>query len=787
MAYVITNTRGQVLATILTGEENTTATDLTLIGQNYIEFGLAQNENFVHILENFANPTPPLQPIQGQLWYDTTNNQLKLRNISDTWVGIADTAYVQAQKVSPAFTGVPTAPTAPAGTTTNQLATTAFVRGEISSIDLTPYARLDGAVFTGNLAASTASLGTVTTQVATTAFVRNTFDDINSSLYVTKIDGELFGNARAPTLVNIFDNSNRIATTQWVQSLYGNVFVSQYAPKNSPVLTGVPTAPTAAPGTANAQIATTEFIQTLYANVDLSPYAPKANPTLTGVPRAPTASASDNSTQIATTNFVQLQKASPAFTGTPTAPTAPLGTNTTQIATTAFVAQATAGFSTARSVDELAGSIKMWGSVNPPANWALCNGQAVSRTTYATLFSRIGTTYGAGDGSTTFNLPDFRDRFPVGAGGGVSAGATGGYADAAVISHTHPASATSTATESAHYHYTAVKVGTGDYGSNWTAYPNMSVTYAHDTGGRHSYSFTGRDAGNPSFNYSAEPTANIGGTSLPIGGTTTVNTTVNISAPAGAVSGTGRNLPPYLGAYWIIKISDDGSGGGTLQAGSGIDITTAGLYSTITNTGVRSLTAGSGITLSGSTGNITISSTGGGGSGNLVAGTGIAITTQGSNTVISSTVAQSPVIAGQGIQVTNTPAGAIVTANVKTISAGTGITVENNNGAYTINSSVPSTSLTAWANMNRNQGGYLILQGAYNISSVTLADNYYYTFNFAQPMQNANYCVVATVYNTNRTILEPGDIVYVYSQSTNNFVVFSRAGSGLNIMVTGGI
>ena len=142
MAYVITNTRGQTIATILTGEDNTTATDLTLIGQNYIEFGLAQNENFVHILENFAAPTPPLHPIQGQLWFDTANGQLKVRTDVNTWTGLADQNYVQAQKISPEFTGVPRAPTAPGGAATSQIATTAFVQGEIATINLTPYARL---------------------------------------------------------------------------------------------------------------------------------------------------------------------------------------------------------------------------------------------------------------------------------------------------------------------------------------------------------------------------------------------------------------------------------------------------------------------------------------------------------------------------------------------------------------------------------------------------------------------------------------------------------------------
>lgn len=59
----------------------------------------------------------------------------------------------------------------------------------------------------------------------------------------------------------------------------------------------------------------------------------------------------------------------------------------------------------------------------------LCDGRAVSRSTYADLFTAIGTTYGVGDGSLTFNLPDFRDRFPKGKNA-EALGATGGSATA---------------------------------------------------------------------------------------------------------------------------------------------------------------------------------------------------------------------------------------------------------------------------------------------------------------------------------------------------------------------
>ena len=61
-----------------------------------------------------------------------------------------------------------------------------------------------------------------------------------------------------------------------------------------------------------------------------------------------------------------------------------------------------------------AGSIIMFGGATAPDDWLICDGSAVSRTTQATLFDAIGTAFGTGDGSTTFNLPDMRGQFPRG-------------------------------------------------------------------------------------------------------------------------------------------------------------------------------------------------------------------------------------------------------------------------------------------------------------------------------------------------------------------------------------
>jgi microcystin-dependent protein len=186
---------------------------------------------------------------------------------------------------------------------------------------------------------------------------------------------------------------------------------------------------------------------------------------------------------------------SPTFTGTPLAPTAAAGTNTTQIATTAFVL----------SNGAPTGGLIMWGTGTAPSGWLLCNGAAVSRTTYAALFAVISTTFGVGDGSTTFNLPNYTNRMPYGA----TLGTTGGSADAVVVSHTH----TATVTDPGHVHsYTAP-----------SGAPNNAAGGIPD--------------------YITITTSN----------TASAVTGISVSNSTAGVSGTNANLPPYLGINFIIK------------------------------------------------------------------------------------------------------------------------------------------------------------------------------------------------------------------------------------------
>ncbi len=228
MSYIINNTRGQIVAVVGDGTINTTATDLALVGRAVTNYGEYQNENYVYLLENFANPASPPQPILGQLWYNSSTDVINTYSSANAWIALATQDYVQAAKISPAFTGVPTAPTATTGTNTTQIATTAFVQ----NIKLSP-------AFTGVPTAPTATTGTNTTQIATTAFVQN---EKSSPVFT--------GTPAAPT-ASVGTNNTQIATTAFVQ-----------LNKDSPAFTGTPTAPTAAANVANTQIATTAFVQT---------------------------------------------------------------------------------------------------------------------------------------------------------------------------------------------------------------------------------------------------------------------------------------------------------------------------------------------------------------------------------------------------------------------------------------------------------------------------------------------------------------------------------------------
>lgn len=197
-------------------------------------------------------------------------------------------------------------------------------------------------------------------------------------------------------------------------------------------------------------------------------------------------------------------------------------------------------------------TIVEYGGTSAPSGWLLCDGAAVSRTTYAGLFAVLGTAYGAGDGSTTFNVPDRRGRFGVGADGTYTRGSTGGSTTTSSAgSHNHTGSTGSTAITEAqmpshahngltqvagdHQHGTAGQSGQGG-GINSVGNYGSSNNYILASGGTNQ--FLTSNAGNHQHYFTTDP---AGGSA---GHTHTISTDGTHTHTA---------TPPYVASNYIIK------------------------------------------------------------------------------------------------------------------------------------------------------------------------------------------------------------------------------------------
>ena len=224
MSYIINNSRGNVIAIVADGTVNTTATDLTLVGRGVTNYGTAESENYVYLLENFANSTAPLIPILGQLWYNSNTDIISAYSSANTWTRLADEVYVQAQKISPAFSGVPTAPTAANGTSTTQLATTAFVQNQLQSAN--------SIVVSGNITGGNIRTGggmSATGNITGNYFVGN--GSQLSGVTATAVEGiDLLGNTLSPNVIysslNTVGNLNSLSVVG--NTITGNLIAIEF-------------------------------------------------------------------------------------------------------------------------------------------------------------------------------------------------------------------------------------------------------------------------------------------------------------------------------------------------------------------------------------------------------------------------------------------------------------------------------------------------------------------------------------------------------------------------------
>ncbi len=177
-----------------------------------------------------------------------------------------------------------------------------------------------------------------------------------------------------------------------------------------------------------------------------------------------------STTQVANLNAATAGNASTVTTNANLTGVVTSTGNATAIADAALSIAKTSGLQAALDAIIPTGMMAPYGGASAPSGWLLCDGTAVSRSTYSTLFTALSTSYGAGDGTTTFNLPDLQRRVPVGRLVGTDAlGNTEGIASASrLLTHTHKISA--------HYH----SMGAG-------ADLNIASSGTHDTSIAHDH------------------------------------------------------------------------------------------------------------------------------------------------------------------------------------------------------------------------------------------------------------------------------------------------------------
>jgi len=370
MSYTINKTNGTIFAVVEDGTVNTESS-VALVGKNYAGYGELHNENFLHLLENSANGTQPSDPLAGQLWYDTSNNLLKIYTGSQFKVISSATA----------------AGSAPTGTTTgdlwydtseNQLkvyngigwtvvgpsySTTTGTSGAIveSITDNAAGSHVVVKLYTGGTVVGIISKDATFTPASAIAGFATISPGLNLSTNVsnavfkgTSTNSQLLDNLDSSEFMRSTTNTNTTGTLAVLNdtgvtvgvdadlklSVLGAQALVTNQTSNSDIIIkvapgGVLTTAIAVYG-ANANVSIASNL-TIAGSLTVSGAISGTATNVSGVVAVANGGTGVTS---ATGSGSTVLSSSPTFTGTPLAPTALAGTSTTQIATTAFVTTA---------------------------------------------------------------------------------------------------------------------------------------------------------------------------------------------------------------------------------------------------------------------------------------------------------------------------------------------------------------------------------------------------------------------------------------------------------------
>jgi Peptidase_G2, IMC autoproteolytic cleavage domain len=197
MAYTIVKSDGTVLTTIADGTINTTSTSLGLPGRNYAGYGQTLDTNFVHMMENFADTTPPSNPLRGQLWFDTNANTLYVcpadgTSNANAWLALTSTAS--------------------GGTTTFGAVT---VTGNLQANNITAISTITGAngAFTNISVSANANIATGNITTANISTLNTTVISTGSNTTAGTLTGTWTANGGSSGNTLVVTNGNIVAST----------------------------------------------------------------------------------------------------------------------------------------------------------------------------------------------------------------------------------------------------------------------------------------------------------------------------------------------------------------------------------------------------------------------------------------------------------------------------------------------------------------------------------------------------------------------------------------------